>query len=542
MTLSPEHDKLELSRRMLSPTIKLLGGLLGEVIVEQAGQDCLDLIEDLRRMAKRFREDGEHSALNELHAAISRLDPSQRAIVIKAFSLFFQLANLAEEDYRIQLNRLNQKMEVRDDTLAATVKFARDSGYSLDRLLFLMANIQFKFVWTAHPTEARRLTSMMKLREIYQLLEKLEALEEGSLDYSKVHSAIKQHITLFWQSDDLREEKVHILDEVRANLFYFDHTVFNTLPEILEDLKLTMKTVYTAGPEQDIQIPDFIHFGSWVGGDRDGHPFVTSSVTIQTLLIHKRLCLRKYLDSIRTLIRDLSSSLNQVAISQSLKKSLEEESRALADFAGQTDQLNKHEPYRRKLDFMRVKLENTLEAVEKTAVEFGLGRTLINFRESEAHESADQSHLYSRSREFLSDLELIDTSLRENRGRQIAEGDLARLITQVKIFGFHLAPLDLRQHSQEHWRALDEIFSRAGLPEPMQAAEHFVRAHTGVTAIDAITVESMTDDTVVVRADALRYRVQVTRRPLDRCGPGCTEALATYVKRGITLLNEGPLV
>ena len=142
-----------------------------------------------------------------------------------------------------------------------------------------------------------------------------------------------------------------------------------------------------------------------LGGDRDGHPGVTSAVTIQTLLLHKRLCLRKYIEAVRALIRDLSSSLNQVPITEDLKRSLEEDSRVLSDFAGQTDQLNRYEPYRRKLDFMRVKLENTLEEVEKTAVEFGLGQTLINFKKMIPPESVAKPPLYARSRELLSTLD-----------------------------------------------------------------------------------------------------------------------------------------
>lgn len=532
MTEVPDIDKLELSSKILSPTIKMLGGLLGEVIIEQEHPQELDLIENLRLMAKRFREDGEIEALDDLHTSVSRLDPDQRAIVIKAFSIFFQLANLAEEDYRIRLNRMYQTRESRDDTLAATIRSAKDTGYSLNRLLDLLAAIQFKFVWTAHPTEARRMTSMMKLREIYLLLEKIQGLDEGSLDYTKIRDTIKRHITLFWQSDDLREEKIHILDEVRANLFYFDHTVFETLPEILEDLRLTIKDVYEAGRDADIRIPDFIHFGSWVGGDRDGHPGVTSAVTIQTLLLHKRLCLRKYLEAVRDLIRDLSSSLNQVPISEDLKRSLEEDSRALSDFAGQTDQLNRYEPYRRKLDFMRVKLENSLEEVEKTAVEFGLGQTLINFKKMIPPESVAKPPLYARSREFLSDLELIDRSLRDNRGRQIAEGALGKLITQVEIFGFHLAPLDLRQHSKEHWNALDDIFLRVGLPKPsgLEFEERKKRLKSEICSLRPLGVGSYLEELDAATRELLST-LEVARNSIEVISPRSIDAYIISMTR-----------
>ncbi len=208
---------------------------------------------------------------------------------------------------------------------------------------------------------------------------------------------------------------------------------------------------------------NLIKFGSWVGGDRDGHSGVTAKVTIQTILLQKRLCLRKYLTSVRILIQDISSSINQTKISKELEISIENDSKIFTEFSSKTKKLNQLELYRRKLDFIRLKIINTLENVEDKAEQVGLGRTLVATDTST--QLVQSSYHYIHPNDFLEDLLLIDNSLRQNKGDIIANGRLSLLITKVRIFGFHLAPLDIRQHAEVHNNAIDDIFHYIDLPK-----------------------------------------------------------------------------
>lgn len=434
-------DLIDLQRKILSPKIKLLGDILGEVIVDQTDSSKLALEEEIRLLAKKFRESNDLESFELLFRKINEIPFADLEIIIQAFSLFFQLVNLAEEDYRI--NSWTFLGEA-TDTLSSVINESYVRGVPLNDLREILNETLIKLVWTAHPTEARRLTNMIKLRKIYEIL-------TSNLDREE----IKKYITLIWQSDDIREEKITILDEVRNALFYFESTVFEMLPKLIEELETTIASVYG----ESIKVPKILEFGSWVGGDRDGHPGVTSSVTIQTLLLHKRLCLRNYLKSVKELLQDLSPSINIVPVSQELEQSIEQDEKLLPDFSLQTRNLNRKERYRRKLDLMRIKLENTLIEVDRIAEDVGLGKTLVGFRELD---SGARGTLYHRSTEFLHDLRVIERSLNENRGGVIAKGSLNRLILKVELFGFHLAPLDLRQHSKVHEIAITEILEKIG--------------------------------------------------------------------------------
>lgn len=461
-TYQMKVDKLDISHKVLSPTIKLLGDILGEVIVEQQGEEYLHLEEKIRLLAKDFRENDDHEAYNQLRNEIKGLSTKESLIITKAFSVFFQLSNLAEEDYRIHLNE-EYNLKDKDDTLHYAIKFAKNSGLGLKELLAVLKELHLKLVWTAHPTEARRLTNLMKLRQIYETIEKIENYKQNDLEYKVFRNKIKEYVTLLWQTDDIRERKLELLDEVRTNLFYFDNTLFFTLPLIMKNLLEYIKSEYEEPNLYLDQIPNFLEFGSWVGGDRDGHPGVTSEITIQTLLLQKRLCVRKYIDFIHKLIRDLSSSLNLISISEELQDSIDEDSRTFSDFALNTQHLNKLEPYRRKLDFIRIKLENTLLQVERSALRIGLGRTLVGYTELGSNKITEDEY-YKDVDDFIDDLKLIENSLIENKGSIIAHGKLSELIQLVRVFGFHLAPIDLRQHSKIHADALNEVFSHIGLP------------------------------------------------------------------------------
>lgn len=459
--ITPEDQGLYLSQ-----TIRMLGDILGEVIIEQAGRNVFHQEETIRLLAKNYRENNADWKISkDLTELITGLSQEERTAIIRSFSIFFQLVRVAEERYNIQAN-LSEKFdgEERIDTLLYAIQYAKSMGLRSSDLINQLEKIRFRLVFTAHPTEARRLTLLRKLRKIYELIGILDNDRLGKLLKDKIREDIKYQITLIWQSDELREEKIDVLDEVRSNLFYFETSLFDTVPLMYENLKRIINEEFKDEGERgqlDYNLPSFIEFGSWVGGDRDGHPGVTSSISYKTLLLQKRLCLRKYREAMEDLVEDLSASKNVIEVSKELEKSIQNDIDLFPEFAARTSKLNPNEPYRRKIDFIRLKLENTLEEIDSAAEKIGLGRTLVGTGESFQH----GGYFYYRSNEFLEELRIIQNSLKKNKGKIIANGKLRTLINQVRIFGFHLAPLDIRQHAAKHKRAINELFNRVGLPE-----------------------------------------------------------------------------
>ncbi len=457
----------------LSPIVHLLGDLLGEVIKEQVGEQGFQVVEHIRLISKNIRELGDENAEKELMDYIESLLPHQRHIVIKAFSIYFQLNNLAEEWYNSRKNKQWEasQNDPRTDTFRAVIQMAKQQNVNITELMSLLEKIGMKPVWTAHPTEARRLTTLITLHEIFEIIAKQRTEMLSPNEKKIITSRLKEKITMLWQSDDFRHLKPTVLDEVRSVLYYFDTSVIDIIPDIYKSLKMHIITEYQdeLDPKMIIDLPIFLHFGSWVGGDRDGHPGVTSTVTIQSLLLHKRTILRKYLAKISELLKDFSMSLNNITISDKLQESIEDDEKSFPEFAEISRKLNAQEPYRRKLDFIRLKLENTLEKVEEHAEQVGLGRTLVGRKNTTT--SQEIRTFYRSSTEFLEDLHVIRDSLVQNNGKVIAEGKLEDLIMQARVFRFYLAALDIRQDSGVHEDAMDEIFQHVGLPSLYQLNE-----------------------------------------------------------------------
>lgn len=453
-----------LVNEILSPKINLLGDLLGEVIIEQAGRGAFQLEETIRLLAKNYRKTADASIISDLEKIITNLNSTERMTIIKAFSIFFQLINTAEERFRAVVN-IHEKLQSQfTDTLRYAVSYAKRMGVPPLTLIEILNLINIQLVFTAHPTEAKRTTTLIKLQQIKELLILLENPNLGMLRKEQYVQNLKYHITLLWQSDDLRSGKVEVMDEVRSILFYFEHSLFDTIPLLLDNLRKIIAEEYkdTIGRYGtiDFNIPPFITFGSWVGGDRDGHSGVTALTSYKTMLLYKRLCVRKYIETIHRLLNDLSSSTNFVKISNELQDSIQADMELFPEISQATERLNKDEPYRKKLDFIRLKLENTLLEIDSAAKKRGIAPTLVGSQTQRQR----KGFFYFRSSQLLDDLRVIQNSLKKNKGKIISNGLLRSLISQVRTFGFFLAPLDFRQDSSVHRTAIDEILGKIGLP------------------------------------------------------------------------------
>ncbi len=439
----------ELHQQRLSANIHLLGDMLGETIVEQEGRAIFDLEEEVRSLAKAWRS-GDETAAAQIQVLMSALvdDLPRLQAVLKAFTTYFQLVNLAEEEQRTQIlrDRAQQAQStgvpVRE-TVAEAVERLREEQISADELQRIFNEMVIMPVLTAHPTETKRQSILTNLRTIAATLHELNQPGLLPLEANELMDRLREDIALLWQSDETRDRPPTVLDEVRTGLYFFDATLFHLLPVLYDELERALAAAY---PGETFQIPPFLRYGSWIGGDRDGNPFVTLGVTEETLRTMKEEILRLYNFAVDDLYNHLIPAATRTAISPELMQSIAEDFKLVPENEVEVLERFRNEPYRQKLILMFRRLRATRAENERPW-----------------DDRVRNPRAYRRVEEFLADLRLIDASLRANRGERIAQGRLAHLIRAVEIFGFHLASLELRQHSGRHRTAVAEINARYGI-------------------------------------------------------------------------------
>ncbi len=449
----------ETSERTLSADIRLLGGLLGVTLMDQQGNEHFRLEEQIRQLAKRRRA-GDPAAEAHLERLLESIagDPAATCTILKAFTSWFHLVNLAEMRQRVRVLRTRQRHaeaagEAMDETILAAVRQLREQGLSAETVQLLLDQLAVLPVLTAHPTESQRRTILDVLRRMDRHLAQLDRADLLSSEREELIRELHDQIVLLWQSDDTRGRRPTVMDEVRNNgLYYFETTLFDVIPQVYRQLRRALEETW---PGTTFRIPNFLRYGSWIGGDRDGNPFVTNEVTAETLREHKETILRRYNVETDRLYHQLSPSIRHVRVSAELLASLQQ------DFAlapeDEHDVLHRfdEEPYRQKLILMFRRLRAT---------------RAVNDHPWEAQ--AVDPRAYRSAQEFLADLHLIRTSLEANRGGQLVRLGLDRLIQMVEIFGFHLASLEIRQHAGRFHSAVREIFARFGVaPDYAAAAE-----------------------------------------------------------------------
>jgi phosphoenolpyruvate carboxylase len=429
-----QQDKL----KPLRSNIRLLGTILGDVIREIEGTELYDLEEYIRLTAKSLREKPSTRRLSRFKRKISSMDTGTLTKIIRAFSIYFQLSNIAEQNHRIHRRRqyrLDPSAKPQRGSIEECILLFSANRFPPAKLQSLINQTEIVPVFTAHPTEAVRRTILLKHLEIWRQLGYLENPLISHTERESITGEIRRQVTSIWLTDEIRTFEFPVLDEVTNGLHYFKEILFETVPDVYEELERNLRRYY---PGYTFRIPAFLRFGSWIGGDRDGNPFVTPDITYQTLKRQKTLALELYLDSVDKLYLTYSESNRLISASKDLITSIENDFDAFND--EEPDRLQVRNPYevhRQKLRLIYEKLLRTL-------------RTLRNPEEQ-------LSGGYGLIREFQDDLLLIDGSLRENNGAILADGKLSRLIRQTRIFGFHLATLDIRQHRDEHRTAIVEI-------------------------------------------------------------------------------------
>ena len=425
--------------------VRSLGMLLGKVLVEQAGESLLEVVEQLRRLLIQQREQlpaaattepppSENALLAQAREKIARLKVEDAYRVTKAFAIYFELTNLAETNHRKRRRRaakLHSEQPALAGSFRGTLLRMRAAGISAADALVALRKIRIVPVFTAHPTEVARRTVLLKRRRIAEYLEHLDRLPLTAADATEYETLILAEITSLWQTDEVRMKKPGVIDEVRMGLDFYPMTLFETLPRLYAELAESFAEVYGRALNHD-ELPELLHFGSWIGGDRDGNPLIKPDCTADALALARNVILEHYSLEIQRLIDELSSSLRQTGCSAELRSAVKAYEAKMDAEPARGKWISKPELNRHFLDFVRIRMQLT-------------------------REEPRNAHAYAAAQELERDLLLLRASLIENRGLRLAELLIDPLLRKLRTFGFHLHTLDIRQHAQVHARALAEL-------------------------------------------------------------------------------------
>jgi len=460
----------DLKAAPLRRDVRSLGILLGEVLREQAGDELFEIVEALRkgtirRRAAEARRNRKEAARQDIEALklVHKLPVEQAVLLTRAFAFYFELINLAETNHRKRRRlalQLTGETALQRGSLAGTFATMKRVGIRADEALEWLNRVLIVPVFTAHPTEAARRSVMVKRRRIGEFLAALDRVPMAPQELTRLEESIRAEITSLWQTDEVRSRRPTVYDEIKMGLDYYEVSIFATLPALYQEISEALRTVYGLHIEPH-ELPQVLCFGSWIGGDRDGNPFVTPEVTCDAIRMARAHLLAYYRRQLERVIDLLTSSAQQVPVSRELRRRLD----------GYIDQLRvpaeqvfgeqfEFEVYRRFALCVKARVRRTLEATG--------GSAAPPWRDTVAqgHELLAQAlPAYGSAHELLDDLETLRTSLAENRGLRIARSLIDPLILLVRTFGLHLHTLDIRQHAKIHTQALKEASEDAIAPE-----------------------------------------------------------------------------
>jgi phosphoenolpyruvate carboxylase len=424
------------SPRTLSDDVYLLAGLLGQVLRGSGGERAFLQTETARTLAKD-RRGGNVQAGNELDAMVQGLPDDEAETLVRAFTNYFQLINLAEDSERIRRIRNREVVEggPRRGSLIEAVRLLANHGIDAEQLAQLLNHAQIRLVLTAHPTEARRRTIIAKLARIFGILRDLDERALLPDESKRARQRLAHTIEEVWYSEEVRATEITVLDEVRTSLVYLLSTFVDVIPRLYRDLEDAISAVY---PGSALDVPPLLMPGTWIGGDRDGNPNVTPMVTRQALDLMRMAAIGLLEERLVELAGRLSVAESISGPSPLLDPLIQGLTDQFPEIASQVFRINAGEPYRQALTLMRERLR------------------------ASRHE---QPAGYATSAELLHDLSLIDQSLRSQGADLIADGDLRDVIRLIEVFGFHLAVMDVREHASRHSAALAEIFRHTGITD-----------------------------------------------------------------------------
>lgn len=408
--------------------IRELGAILGQVLIEQEGKEFFDLEEQLRTLTKSLRMNYSHRTKRSIDELVNSLDLEKAGKIVRAFLLYFLLSNTADEIHRIRRQRAHAMTDAtpqRGSMEEAIIGLGK-GGHGLGFVLQILNSMKVVPVFTAHPTEATRQTVLRKMLNISELLLRRETATLTPEELYELRRQLHAEITMLWQTNEIRKNRVTVQDEIRRGLFFFAEIIYDAIPTYYRGMNRVLSRVF----DSKVASPVVMRFGSWIGGDRDGHPFVTADVTKTALQLQKRQIMTLYLRDMDRLYETMSSSTRLVKASEEMAASVAEDIRTLAGQIQEEDLKDQSEMYRVKVFLMHMKLRNTLEG---------------------------NGHRYLSADDFVQDLRIVHESLVANKGGAIAESRVLPVIYKARTFGFHLASLDIRQNSSVLLSGVSEL-------------------------------------------------------------------------------------
>ncbi len=413
----------------LREDVRVLGALVGEVLAEQQGEDFLSLVEDVRRAAIIRREDADHPS-EPLDRLLADMDVGTAERLVRAFTTYFQVVNLAEKVHRIRRRRdyLRRGINAQPGGLLAVMQELAD--VPLDVVMQTLEGLTIEPVMTAHPTESTRRTLLEKeqliLRRLVDRLDTSRTPDEEITALDRIRAAVTSN----WQTEMYPEQKLSVRNEMEHVLFYLTDVLYRIVPPFYENLRSALETGWDDA--KGCALPHLLHFGSWVGGDMDGNPNVNANTIRRSLEYQRREIIGKYLPEMRSLSRFLSQSLSEVEVSPAVMEQLQNYIDMMPDEAEKIGQRVRNMPYRCLLKLMMARMRGVLE---------------------------NSTGAYTSSGQFQADLELIRQSMEANKGKNAGVFLLNRLQTREQTFGFHLATLDIRQDSLVHRQVIGKILN-----------------------------------------------------------------------------------
>jgi phosphoenolpyruvate carboxylase len=430
--------------------IRLLGRILGDVIREQEGEAAFALIEQIRQLSVAFRRDADHEADKTLKKLLKGLSGDQTVSVIRAFTYFSHLANLAEDRHHIRRRTVHERAgDTQEGSIDVALSRLRWAGIAPGTIAQTLAHSYVSPVLTAHPTEVQRKSILDAERDIAQLLAARDDIVERAQLYNTARDALtprelaaneaqlRSRVTQLWQTRLLRYSKLTVADEIENALSYYEATFLREIPRIYADLERALGTE---------PVHSFLRMGQWIGGDRDGNPNVTAATLVQALRRQSEVVLRHYLTEVHLLGGELSLSARLVEVTPEMQ--------ALALSSPDTNEHRQDEPYRRALTGIYARLAATLHELSGGVA---------------ARHAVAPQNPYASAADFLAELRTIEASLQAHHGAALSAQRLRPLIRAVQVFGFHLATVDLRQSSDQHERVVAELLAVARI-EPDYAA------------------------------------------------------------------------
>ena len=451
---SPAADAADAALRR---DIRLLGDILGRVLVEQEGDDLLDEEERIRLLARAARTTGRASKRAELHQIVASLDLERQALVLRAFSVYFQLANLAEQHHRLRRRRqYEHEQRAPRESLAEAMVLLRDAAVGSQDIESAARRLSLELVLTAHPTEATRRTVLAAHLRLSRLLAEFDDESLTPARRRRVEAALAEEVTLLWQTDEVRSRRPRVVDEIRHGLWFFEQSLMRVAELLLADYRQLLPGA-----------PPPFSFGTWIGGDLDGNPSAGPETIAEALARARELALTTYAAEVRELAGAMGVSDQIAPRSRELDESIARDSRELPGYAAELADRNLDEPYRRKLSFIWRRLRNGLEP--------GTGPS------------------FASSSELAAELDLLDRSLRAGNAGRVADGRLAALRRRVELFGFRLAKLDVRIHA-------DELRAGSKRLRSTVAAIGRTREQHGPEALDTLIVSGTSSPADVLAA------------------------------------------